>query len=62
MLQAVVTFTEELAYKQAKEADELLAKGKYLGNLNLSPFLAKLNFLCKVSACQLAETNCGVFY
>lgn len=31
VLEAVVTFTEELAYKQAKEADELLAQGKYLG-------------------------------
>lgn len=31
VLEAVVTYTEELAYKQAKEADELLAQGKYLG-------------------------------
>lgn len=30
VLEAVVTYTEELAYKQAKEADELLAKGVYL--------------------------------
>lgn len=31
VLEAVVTYTEELAYKQAKEADQLLAKGVYLG-------------------------------
>lgn len=30
-LEAVVTYTDELAYQQAKEADELLAQGKYLG-------------------------------
>ncbi|KAH9705738.1 Amidase domain-containing protein [Citrus sinensis] len=29
-LEAVVTYTDELAYQQAKEADELLAQGKYL--------------------------------
>ena len=33
MLQAVVTYTEELAHEQALAADALLAKGKYLGNL-----------------------------
>ena len=31
VLEAVVTYTEELAYKQAKEADEMLARGIYLG-------------------------------
>lgn len=31
VLESVVTFTEELAYKQAKEADHLLAQGVYLG-------------------------------
>lgn len=31
VLEAVVTYTEELAYKQAKEADEMLAQGIYLG-------------------------------
>jgi hypothetical protein len=31
VLEAVVTYTEDLAYKQAKEADDLLAQGKYLG-------------------------------
>lgn len=27
----MVTYTEELAYKQAKEADDLLSQGTYLG-------------------------------
>jgi len=31
VLEAVVTYTEDLAYKQAKEADDLLAQRKYLG-------------------------------
>ncbi len=31
VLEAVVSYTEELAYKQAKEADKLLARGLYLG-------------------------------
>ena len=31
VLESVITYTDELAYKQAKEADELLAKGVYLG-------------------------------
>jgi len=31
VLEAVVTCTEDLAYKQAKEADDLLAQGNYLG-------------------------------
>lgn len=31
VLEAVITYTEDLAYKQAKEADDLLAQGKYLG-------------------------------
>lgn len=31
VLEAVVSYTEELAYKQAREADALLAQGMYLG-------------------------------
>lgn len=31
VLEAVVTYTEDLAYKQAKHADDLLVQGKYLG-------------------------------
>ncbi|XP_057480966.1 uncharacterized protein LOC130767916 isoform X1 [Actinidia eriantha] len=38
VLEAVVTYTEELAYKQAKEADELLARGTYLGPLHGIPY------------------------
>ncbi|CAL5361716.1 unnamed protein product [Camellia sinensis] len=38
VLEAVVTYTEELAYKQAKKADELLAKGIYLGPLHGIPY------------------------
>lgn len=37
-LQAVVTVTEELAYKQAKEADQLLSQGVYLGPLHGIPY------------------------
>ncbi|KAJ8452200.1 hypothetical protein Cgig2_006005 [Carnegiea gigantea] len=37
-LQAVVTVTEELAYKQAKEADKLLSQGVYLGPLHGIPY------------------------
>ncbi|KAI7985497.1 Glutamyl-tRNA(Gln) amidotransferase subunit A [Camellia lanceoleosa] len=37
-LEAVVTYTEELAYKQAREADELLARGVYLGPLHGIPY------------------------
>ncbi|XP_057995868.1 uncharacterized protein LOC110635178 isoform X2 [Hevea brasiliensis] len=33
VLEAVITFTDELAYKQAREVDELIAKGVYLGIL-----------------------------
>jgi hypothetical protein len=32
ILESVVTYTEELANKQAKEADELLNQGVYLGS------------------------------
>ena len=32
VLEAVITYTEELAHKQAKEADELLSQGVYLGS------------------------------
>ncbi|KAK3042455.1 hypothetical protein RJ639_000179, partial [Escallonia herrerae] len=38
VLESVVTVTEELAYKQAKEADQLLAKGVYLGPLHGIPY------------------------
>ncbi|KAL3512035.1 hypothetical protein ACH5RR_024752 [Cinchona calisaya] len=38
VLESVVTVTEELAYKQAKEADNLLAKGVYLGPLHGIPY------------------------
>ncbi|WCJ36377.1 Glutamyl-tRNA(Gln) amidotransferase subunit A [Euphorbia peplus] len=38
VLEAVITVTDELAYKQAKEADELLAKGVYLGPLHGIPY------------------------
>ncbi|XP_048333043.1 uncharacterized protein LOC125423344 isoform X5 [Ziziphus jujuba] len=38
VLEAVISYTEELAYKQAKEADELLSKGVYLGPLHGIPY------------------------
>ncbi|KAE8123758.1 hypothetical protein FH972_018691 [Carpinus fangiana] len=38
VLEAVVSYTEELAYKQAKEADKLLARGLYLGPLHGIPY------------------------
>ncbi|XP_074317131.1 uncharacterized protein LOC141653305 isoform X2 [Silene latifolia] len=38
VLQAVITITEELAYKQAKEADQLLSQGNYLGPLHGIPY------------------------
>ncbi|KAK8447778.1 hypothetical protein SEVIR_8G151300v4 [Setaria viridis] len=38
VLESVVTYTEDLAYKQAKEADDLLAQGKYLGPLHGIPY------------------------
>ncbi|KAJ7957144.1 Glutamyl-tRNA(Gln) amidotransferase subunit A [Quillaja saponaria] len=38
ILEAVVTYTEDLAYKQAKEADELLGQGVYLGPLHGIPY------------------------
>ncbi|XP_022143480.1 uncharacterized protein LOC111013354 isoform X2 [Momordica charantia] len=38
VLEAVVSFTEELAHKQAKEADELFARGVYLGPLHGIPY------------------------
>ncbi|KAM4107866.1 hypothetical protein ACJW30_04G176500 [Castanea mollissima] len=38
VLEAVVSYTEELAYKQAKHADELLAQGVYLGPLHGIPY------------------------
>jgi len=34
VLKAVVTYTEKLALEQAVAADELLAKGVYLGDLS----------------------------
>ncbi|CAL4992877.1 unnamed protein product [Urochloa decumbens] len=38
VLESVVTYTEDLAYKQAQEADDLLAEGKYLGPLHGIPY------------------------
>ncbi|KAK4264601.1 hypothetical protein QN277_025754 [Acacia crassicarpa] len=38
VLENVITYTEELAHKQAKQADELLAKGVYLGPLHGIPY------------------------
>ncbi|XP_062028983.1 uncharacterized protein LOC133744989 [Rosa rugosa] len=38
VLEAVVTYTEELANQQAKEADELLARGVYFGPLHGIPY------------------------
>ena len=40
-LKCVITLTEELAYKQAKRADEELAAGKYRGPLHGIPWGAK---------------------
>ncbi|XP_027922022.1 uncharacterized protein LOC114179769 isoform X2 [Vigna unguiculata] len=37
-LEAVVTYTEELAQEQAKEADKLLSQGVYLGPLHGIPY------------------------
>ncbi|XP_018721331.2 glutamyl-tRNA(Gln) amidotransferase subunit A [Eucalyptus grandis] len=38
ILEAVVSYTEELAYAQAKRADDLLAQGVYLGPLHGIPY------------------------
>ncbi|KAJ0988704.1 hypothetical protein J5N97_007060 [Dioscorea zingiberensis] len=38
VLEAVITFTEDLAYSQAKKADDLLEKGVYLGPLHGIPY------------------------
>ncbi|VFQ87245.1 unnamed protein product [Cuscuta campestris] len=38
VLESVVTVTEELAYQQAKNADQLLAKGEHLGVLHGIPY------------------------
>ncbi|KAM1097622.1 hypothetical protein ACFX15_014509 [Malus domestica] len=38
VLEVVVTYTEELANQQAKDADELLAQGVYLGHLHMIPY------------------------
>ncbi|KAG0493039.1 hypothetical protein HPP92_006437 [Vanilla planifolia] len=38
VLEAVVTYTEELAFSQAKKADELLQQGIYLGPLHGIPY------------------------
>ncbi|XP_057948254.1 uncharacterized protein LOC131143913 [Malania oleifera] len=38
VLEAVISYTEELAFAQAKEADELLARGVYLGPLHGIPY------------------------
>ncbi|KAK1319515.1 Fatty acid amide hydrolase [Acorus calamus] len=38
VLEAVITYTEDLAYKQAKKADDLLQQGVYLGPLHGIPY------------------------
>ncbi|KAJ4847921.1 hypothetical protein Tsubulata_047148 [Turnera subulata] len=38
VLESVISYTDELAYKQAKEADELIGKGVYLGPLHGIPY------------------------
>ncbi|KAM6583950.1 hypothetical protein CsatB_010952 [Cannabis sativa] len=38
VLEAVISYTEDLAYKQAKEADELFSRGVYLGPLHGIPY------------------------
>ncbi|KAM1080431.1 hypothetical protein ACFX13_015362 [Malus domestica] len=38
VLEVVVTYTEELANQQAKDVDELLARGVYLGSLHGIPY------------------------
>ncbi|KAK6147932.1 hypothetical protein DH2020_018844 [Rehmannia glutinosa] len=38
VLESVITITEELAYEQAKRADQLLAEGIYLGPLHGIPY------------------------
>jgi Asp-tRNA(Asn)/Glu-tRNA(Gln) amidotransferase A subunit family amidase len=46
-LECLVTLTEDLALKQAKTADSLLAKGKYLGMLHGIPYGLKDLFAVK---------------
>jgi len=41
VLQCVITVTEELAHKQAREADREIARGKYRGPLHGIPWGAK---------------------
>ncbi|KAG1370253.1 Outer envelope protein 64 chloroplastic [Cocos nucifera] len=38
VLEAVISFTEDLAHSQARKADELLARGTYLGPLHGIPY------------------------
>ncbi|KAL1533257.1 glutamyl-tRNA(Gln) amidotransferase subunit A isoform X2 [Salvia divinorum] len=38
VLESVITITAELAYEQARKADQLLAQGKYLGPLHGIPY------------------------
>ncbi|KAJ4847922.1 hypothetical protein Tsubulata_047149 [Turnera subulata] len=38
VLESVITVTDELAYKQAREADELIRNGEYLGPLHGIPY------------------------
>uniref|UniRef100_A0A0E0MG09 Amidase domain-containing protein n=1 Tax=Oryza punctata TaxID=4537 RepID=A0A0E0MG09_ORYPU len=38
IIESVITITDDLAYKQAKEADDLLEQGKYLGPLHGIPY------------------------
>ncbi|KAK3537354.1 hypothetical protein QTP70_008784 [Hemibagrus guttatus] len=53
-LNAYITVTEELAMKQAQEADDRLLRGKPLGPLDGIPFSVKDNFCTKK-----VETTCG---
>jgi hypothetical protein len=46
ILEAVVTYTEELASKQAKEADELLSQGVYLGCYSFLECKVMNNYAC----------------
>lgn len=60
VLESVITITEELAFQQAKEADQVLAKGKYLGrsppsSLPLSPLPRPLHIL--VFGCHRKSSN-----
>lgn len=44
VLESVITITEELAYEQARRADQLLAEGNYLGN-NFSSIVFSVKYI-----------------